>query len=65
MSSNAELQDRIDELVEKVNKLSVPGIRIEEVASDQEEIPLEMFQRPKATTNAKAGKNLQAPFSNL
>ena len=59
---NAELQDRIDELVEKVNKLSIPELRIDEVHSDQEEIHLEVFQTPKGNAIAKAGETSR-PYS--
>ena len=53
---NAGLQDRIDELVEKVNKLSTPELRIDEVHSDHEEVPMEVLQTPKGKATAKAGE---------
>ena len=46
---NAALQDRVDELVEMVNKLHAPSIPIEEVDDVRDEIPLGVFQTPKET----------------
>ena len=53
---NAALQDRVDELVEKVNKLSAPRLNIEELDDEQDAIPLEVFQTPKGNPHAKAGE---------
>ena len=61
---NAALQDRVDELVEKVNKLSTPRLDIEELNDEQEAIPLEVFQTPKGNPHAKAGETSK-PASNF
>ena len=45
---NAQLQDRVDELMEKLNKYSAPVFHVEEVGQDEEGIPVEVYATPRA-----------------
>ena len=51
---NAQLQDRVDELMEKLNKYSAPMLNIEELGQDEEGGPVEVYAMPRAehTTTA-------------
>ena len=51
---NFQLQDRVDELVEKLNKYSAPKLRIEELDQGPGDVQFGMFATPKSAS-AKAG----------
>ena len=51
---NFQLQERVDELVEKLTKYSGPKLRIEEIDQGPGDVQLEMFATPKSAS-AKAG----------
>ena len=52
---NYQLQEGIDELVEKLNKQNVPTLRIEELDQGGHDIPVEAFATPKGNANVEAG----------
>ena len=52
---NYQLQERIDEPVEKLNKQNVPTLRIEELDQGGNDIPVEAFATPKGTANVDSG----------
>ena len=52
---NYQLQEGIDELVEKLNKQNVPTLRIEELDQGGHDIPIEAFATPKGNANVEAG----------
>ena len=52
---NYQLQERIDEPVEKLNKQNVPTLRIEELDQGGHDIPVEAFATPKGNANVEAG----------
>jgi len=51
---NCQLQERVDELMEKLNKYSAPNFKIEELAKGPGDVQLEMLATPKSAS-AKAG----------
>ena len=64
---NAQLQDRVDELMEKLNKYSAPVFQVEEVGKDEEGIPVEVYATPRTEHAATAGVDPmpQGAMSNL
>ena len=56
---NCQLQERVDELMEKLNKYSAPNFKIEELEEGPGDVQLEMFATPKSAS-AKAGSNTHA-----
>ena len=52
---NFQLQERVDELVEKLNKQNAPTLRIEELDQGTGDTPLEVFATPKGSASAEAG----------
>ena len=52
---NAQLQDRVVELMEKVNKYSSPMLNIEERGQDEDGIPVEVYATPRAEQHTTAG----------
>ena len=52
---NAQLQDRVDELLEKLNKYSAPMLNIEELGQDEDGIPVEVYATPRAEQTTTAG----------
>ena len=52
---NAQLQDRVDELMEKLNKYSAPMLNIEELGQEEEGIPAEAYPTPRAEHATTAG----------
>ena len=51
---NWQLQERVDELMEKLNQYSAPNFKIEELEEGPGDVQLEMFAAPKSAS-AKAG----------
>jgi predicted nuclease with TOPRIM domain len=51
---NCQLQERVDELMEKLNQYSAPNFKIEELEEGPGDVQLEMFAAPKSAS-AKAG----------
>jgi hypothetical protein len=51
---NFQLQERVDELMEKLNKYSAPEFKIEEVDEGPGDVQLEMLATPKSAS-AEAG----------
>ena len=52
---NAQLQDRVDELMEKLSKYSAPMLNIEELGQGEDGIPFEVFAKPIAEQPTTAG----------
>ena len=52
---NAQLQDRVDELMEKLNTYSAPMLNIEELGQDEEGGPVEVYATPRAKHTTTAG----------
>ena len=52
---NFQLQEQVDELVEKLNKQNAPTLRIGELDQGTGDIPLEVFATPKGSASAEAG----------
>ena len=52
---NAQLQDRVDELREKLNKYSAPMLNIEDLDHDEEGGPVEVDATPRAEQTTTAG----------
>ena len=52
---NAQLQDRVDELMEKLNKHSAPVLNIEDLGQDEEGGPVEVYATPRAEQTTTAG----------
>ena len=52
---NAQLQDRVDELMEKLNKYYAPMLNIEEFGQDEDGVPVEVFATPRAAQSTTAG----------
>ena len=52
---NAQLQDRVDELMEKLNTYSAPMLNIEELGQDEEGGPVEVYATPRAEHTTTAG----------
>ena len=52
---NAQLQDKVDELMEKLNKYSAPMLNIEELGQEEEGIPVEVYATPRAEHATTAG----------
>ena len=45
---NAQLQDRVDELMERLNKYSAPMLNIEELGQDEDGVPVKVYATPRA-----------------
>ena len=56
---NAQLQDRVDDLMEKLNKYSAPMLSIEELGQDEDGIPVEVYATPRAEQPTTAGVELK------
>ena len=52
---NAQLQDGVDELMEKLNKYSAPMLSIEDLGQDEEGGPVEVYATPRAEYTTTAG----------
>ena len=52
---NFQFQERVDELVEKLNKQNAPTLRIEELDQGAGDILIEVFATPKGPASAEAG----------
>jgi hypothetical protein len=52
---NVQLQERVGEFMERLNKQNAPNLKIEELDEGPGEIQLEMFATPKGSASAKAG----------
>ena len=52
---NFQLQEWVDELMERLNKQNTPNLNIEDLDEGPGEIQLEMFATPKGSASAKAG----------